>query len=79
MTEQVKNEGLTNAINEAVAGELLGKKWYLSKTFWANIVMAGAVMVQTKYGFIVGPELQALAISFINVGLRKITKDAMVW
>ncbi len=80
MTEPaVKNEGLSNAINEALVGELTGKKWYVSKTFWANVVMAASIMVQSKYGFIVGPELQALGITFINVALRKITKDAMVW
>ena len=34
---------ISAAVSEAVAGEMTGKKWYFSKTFWTNVVMALAV------------------------------------
>lgn len=64
---------------EAVALELTGKKWYTSKTVWANSFAILALAVQTKYGFIVGPEWQALILSGVNLALRKITKEEIVW
>lgn len=67
------------AVSEAVAGEMTGKKWYFSKTFWTNVVMALAVTVQSKYGFVVGPELQALVITGVNLILRKLSKEAIIW
>jgi hypothetical protein len=73
------NDGLNAAVAEVVTSQMTGKKWYRSKTFWANIVMACAVAVQAKFGFVMGPELQALAITGINMVLRKITKDEIVW
>lgn len=75
----MKNENLNAAVSEAVIGQMTGKKWYESKTFWANLVMAGAVAIQSKYGFVVGPELQALFITGVNMLLRKITKQPVVW
>jgi len=75
----VKNEALAGAVSEAVAGELSGKKWYFSKTFWTNIVLAGAVFAQSKYGFVVGPEIQMYLIAGINLILRKISKEQIVW
>lgn len=73
------DKNLQNAVNEAVTGQITGKKWYESKTFWANVVMAGAVAVQTKYGFMIGPEMQSLIIIGVNMVLRKIDKDPIVW
>ena len=75
----VKNEAVSAAIGEAMVGQMTGKKWYESKTFWANVVMASCVAVQSKYGFVVGPEMQAFLITGINLVLRKITKDPIVW
>ena len=67
------------AITEAVEGEMLGKKWYLSKTFWANVAAAAAIVVQIKYGFVIPLEYQSLGMTFVNLMLRKITKEAVVW
>lgn len=72
-------DNVAAAIGEAMTGQLTGKKWYESKTFWANVVMAGALAVQSKYGFVVGPEIQGFLIAGINVLLRKITKQPIVW
>ncbi len=77
MTE--KNTAIAAAMSEAIEGQLTGKKFWQSKTFWANIVLGGAVIVQTQTGFVIGPELQSLIIVGINLVLRKITKDAVIW
>lgn len=79
MTNKITNPALTAAVAELAVSQMTGKKFYKSKTFWANIVMAGAVAVQAKFGFVVGPELQAFAITGINLVLRKLSKEEIVW
>lgn len=80
MTQDVQTTAATSAIvNEVVLSSVQGKKWYLSKTIWANVVMIVAIMLQTNYGFIVSLELQALALAGINLGLRKITDLPLTW
>ena len=73
------NQKISEAITEAVEGEITGKKWYYSKTFWANILAGLAVIAQTSYGFVIPVEYQMLALSFVNMGLRKITKGEVTW
>jgi hypothetical protein len=73
------NTQLSAALAEAVTGQITDKKWYVSKTFWTNIVSGGLVAVQIRYGFIVPPEYQMVLLSFVNIGLRKITNTAVVW
>jgi len=55
------------------------KKWYTSKTVWVNALALGAIVLQSQFGFILSPELQATALTFINLGLRAITKEEIVW
>jgi len=73
------NENVQAAITEAVTGEMLGKKWYLSKTFWANVAAAVAIGVQIKYGFVIPLEYQSLGMTVVNLVLRKITKEPVLW
>lgn len=75
---QVK-EAVKTAVAEVITSGVDGKKFYLSKTFWANVIMAVAIVVQAQFGFIIGPEIQALIISAVNLYLRKITKEPIVW
>lgn len=84
MTDTVKDKSavgeaagsvVTTAINETVAG----KKFWQSKTFWSNLVMAAAVAAQSQYGFLISPEVQALIITGVNLMLRKVTKEPVVW
>jgi hypothetical protein len=75
----VVNENIMEAVNEAMVGEATGKKWYYSKTFWANIVAGALVIVQTNYGFVVPAEYQMLIMGAINMGLRKISSGPIVW
>jgi len=72
-------DSLTSISTEVLVSETTGKKWYLSKTFWVNTVLIAAVMLQSNTGFIVGPELQAVTIALVNLGLRKVTKQEIIW
>lgn len=72
-------ENLTAAATDALVNNALGKKWYESKMLWTNILAAVALAAQIKYGFVIDMEYQSLGLAFINVVLRSITKDAIVW
>jgi hypothetical protein len=73
------NENLTSAVSEVIEGQITGKKWYYSKTFWANIIAGVAVIAQASYGFVLPVEYQMLALSFVNMGLRKISAGEITW
>ena len=73
------NLKITEAVAEVIEGEMTGKKWYYSKTFWANIIAGVAVVAQTSYGFVLPLEYQMLALSLVNMGLRKISAGAITW
>ena len=73
------NQQITQAVAEVIEGEMTGKKWYYSKTFWANIIAGVAVVAQTSYGFVLPLEYQMLALSLVNMGLRKISVGAITW
>jgi hypothetical protein len=55
------------------------KPWYHSKTVWVNLIACAGLIVQTQYGFVVTPELQALAMTGINLLLRAVTKEEITW
>lgn len=55
------------------------KKFYLSKTLWANTIMFIAVVAQVIYGEEVIPvKYQAEILAIINVILRFITKEELI-
>lgn len=70
---------ITKVATEVLVADAIGKKWYKSKTVWTNILVVMALLLQIKTGFIVTPEFQALGLAFINLGLRKITKEEVIW
>lgn len=55
------------------------KRWYLSKTFWINIVAIGAIIVRAEYGLILAPETEIVILAGINMLLRLITKEKIEW
>jgi hypothetical protein len=73
------NSAIAAAASDALVSQVTGKKFYLSKTFWVNVVCAAALGLQMRYGFVIGAELQALALTAINLGLRKITNQPVTW
>lgn len=55
------------------------KEFFRSKTFWVNVIAAIALVVQANWGFVFGAELQAIALSLVNLGLRSVTKEAITF
>ncbi len=56
------------------------KRWYYSKTLWANFVAIAAIVVQNITGKdILNPELQGIMLGAANLTLRLITKSEVVW
>ena len=57
-----------------------GKSWFLSKTLWVNVISIIAMAAQGIAGKEIIPmELQATALGLVNMILRLITKQAVVW
>lgn len=53
------------------------KKFWLSKTFWVNVLATVAIAIQTQTGFVIDPSIQAVALSVVNTGLRLVTKQGL--
>ena len=78
-TKEEVNAAVTAATTSALTDQLLGKKWYESKTFWVNIVAASGLLAQMKWGFVFDVSVQTLVLALVNMGLRKVTSDPIVW
>lgn len=55
------------------------KSIFKSKTFWVNFLAFVSFLVQKKYGFVIDESLQAQGLMLVNIILRTITKEAVVW
>lgn len=55
------------------------KKFWLSKTFWVNLLAIIALIIQSQTSFIVTPETQLSILAVLNVVLRLITKAEIDW
>jgi hypothetical protein len=77
MVDTIK-DAVTNVVTDAVLNDAIGKKWYASKTLWVNVIAAASMLLQTRYGFFIDPIMQGLALSAINIVLRKITKEPII-
>lgn len=54
------------------------KSWYASKTLWINVLAVAAMVVEYLVTQeIIMPEIHALVIAAINLGLRFLTKTAI--
>lgn len=60
--------------------ETTAKSIFTSKTFWTNAIALIAMVAQGVSGKeVVSLEMQAVALSVINIILRTVTKDAVTW
>lgn len=57
----------------------MDKKFYLSRTFWVNILAVIALIVQSQFGYIISPETQVSILAVLNILLRAITKTEITW
>jgi hypothetical protein len=55
------------------------KQWYSSKTLWVNAIALVAILVQGFTGFIIDPEAQAAILVVINIILRAVTGDEVLF
>ena len=55
------------------------KQWYTSKTLWINALAIAAIVAQGIWGFVFSPALQTSILLFINLILRAITKEEILW
>ncbi|WP_051321686.1 hypothetical protein [Chrysiogenes arsenatis] len=61
--------------NQATAG----KRFWLSKTFWINLLAIIALVVQSYTGFVISLEAQTSILAALNVALRLMTKEPINW
>ena len=57
----------------------MDKKFYLSKTFWVNILAVIALVIQSQFGYVISPETQVSILAVLNILLRAITKTEITW
>lgn len=57
----------------------MSKQWYESKTMWLNLIALVALFLQSQFGFIIDPEAQAAILIVINLVLRAITGNEVVF
>ena len=53
------------------------KAWYTSKTLWVNAIGLVALGLQLRFGWVVSPEYQAMALGVVNGILRVVTKQEL--
>lgn len=56
-----------------------GKRFWLSKTFWVNVLALVVLIAQSHFGLVVSLEVQASILAAVNVALRLITKEQIAW
>jgi len=57
----------------------MGKKCWLSKTFWINVLALGAIIVQSQTSWVITPEKQMATLGVVNTILRFVTKSPVDW
>ena len=55
------------------------KDWWKSKTLWINLIAVGSIIVRAEFGLVLIPEAEIIILAAINMILRKITKEKIVW
>lgn len=55
------------------------KKFWQSKTFYVNLLAIAGLVVQDQFGFALSAETQVSILAAVNVALRLITKEEIVW
>lgn len=57
----------------------MGKAFYLSKTFWLNVLAIVGLILQSYTEFVLSPEAQVAILGLINIVLRAITNEPLSW
>lgn len=57
----------------------MSKKWYSSKTMWANAIALGATWIANLTGQTITAEQQVAILAVLNIILRAVTKETIIW
>jgi hypothetical protein len=57
----------------------MGKSPLLSKTLWLNVIAVIAMVVQGQTGFVIDLDAQMAILGVVNILLRLVTKEPVVW
>ena len=55
------------------------KSWIKSKTLWVNAIAIASIIIRAEMGYTFTPEFELLILGAINMILRVITKEEIVW
>jgi len=55
------------------------KQYLKSKTLWVNVITLIAIVSAGQFGFVLDGTMQASVLVMINMILRMITKEELVW
>ena len=55
------------------------KKWYKSKILWVNGLAFVAAAIQVFTGYAIDGATQGLLLTAINIILRAVTREEIVW
>ena len=58
---------------------MIGKAFWLSKTFWVNVLAGVAIVAQALWGWVMDPEVETSILAGINLVLRLVTKEPITW
>jgi uncharacterized membrane protein len=59
--------------------ESTGKSILTSKTLWTNVLAIAALVAQNALGIELTAETQVSILAAVNVALRLVTKEPVVW
>ena len=55
------------------------KKFWKSKTLWINLLAIAGLIWESYSGHVLTPELQGMILGAVNILLRLITKEEIIW
>ena len=55
------------------------KQYLTSKTLWANVIAIIAIVSAGQFGFVLDGTTQTTMLAMLNMMLRTITKEPLVW
>ena len=55
------------------------KNYITSKTLWVNFVALAGIIAQGQFGFVIDPAAQLAMLTVINLLLRAVTGEELVW
>lgn len=53
------------------------KKWYTSKTLWANVGAGVSLFISRQYGIQIPPDAAGELLALLNIILRFFTKEGL--